>query len=162
VPFGLVSAELIRCEPDLQPDQPLASEQPVATRRGLTLIELMLVVTIMGLMMGIVAPRFSYMRVRWLVESASQQLVRDLNHARTEAVKRNDMVWLAKTGGSGYAMRYIGTRALPGGVTFTAGPDTVKFAAFGPAITGAATFQLTLGDVARSVTVSASGFANAH
>jgi hypothetical protein len=45
-------------------------------------------------------------------------------------------------------------------VVFTSGPDTVKFAAFGPAISGAATYVLTLSGVVKNVKVSASGFAN--
>jgi prepilin-type N-terminal cleavage/methylation domain-containing protein len=141
------------------------SKHPHATvrlpsRRGVTLIEMMLVVSILGILMAMVAPRFGSMRLRWQVEAAGQQLVRDLNRARTEAVKRNDMVWVAKTGNTAYTIRYVGDRTLPGEVTFTSGPDTVKFAAFGPAISGAATYQLSLQGVTRNVNVNASGFAN--
>lgn len=121
---------------------------------------MLLVVTVIGIMMAMVAPRFGNMRVRWQVEAAGQQLVRDLNRARTEAIKRNDMVWLAKNSSTTYTIRNIGDRTVPGGVTITAGPDTVKFAAFGPAITGPATYSLTLQGVTRSVNVNSSGFAN--
>lgn len=120
----------------------------------------MLVVSIMGILMAMLAPRFGSMRVRWQVEAAGQQLVRDLNRARTEAVRRNDMVWVAKTSTAAYDIRHVGARSLPGGVTFSAAPDTVKFAAMGPAITGAALYTLSLSGVTRNVNVNASGFAS--
>ena len=129
-------------------------------RRGVTMIEMLLVVVIMGILMAIVAPRFGNMRVKYQVEAAAQQLVRDLNRARTEAVKRNANVFLAKTSTTAYDLQYVGARSLPNNVTFSSGPDTVRFAAFGPAITGAATFMLTLSGVAKSVKVNASGFAS--
>lgn len=129
-------------------------------RRGVTMIEMLLVVVIMGILMAVVAPRFGNMRVKLQVESAGQQLVRDLNRARTEAVKRNANVYLAKTSTTTYDLQYVGARTLPNNVTFSSGPDTVRFAAFGPAITGAATFMLTLSGVVKSVKVNASGFAS--
>ena len=135
----------------------------VAHRRdrfGVTMIEMLLVVVILGILMAIVAPRFGNMRVKYQVEAAGQQLVRDLNRARTEAVKRNANVWLAKTSATEYTLQHVGARTLPNGVTFTSGPDTVRFAAFGPAISGAATFVLGLSGVVKNVKVSASGFAN--
>jgi prepilin-type N-terminal cleavage/methylation domain-containing protein len=129
-------------------------------RPGVTLIEMMLVVSVMGILMAMVAPRFGNMRLRLQVESAAQQLVRDLNRARTEAVKRNATVYLAKTSTTQYDLQHVGIRDLPGGVTFVSGPDTVKFAAFGPAISGAATYVVTLQGTNKNVQVSASGFAN--
>lgn len=132
----------------------------VLERRGVTMIEMLLVVVIMGILMAIVAPRFGNMRLKLQVEAAAQQLVRDLNRARTEAVKRNANVYLAKTSTTAYDLQHVGPRTLPNDVTFASGPDTVRFAAFGPAITGAATFMLTLSGVVKSVKVNASGFAS--
>jgi len=139
---------------------PFESARAPRVRRGVTLIEMMLVVSVMGILMAIVAPRFGNMRVRLQVEAAAQQLVRDLNRARTEAVKRNTNVWLAKTSTTAYNVQYVGAKSLPGEVVFSSGPDTVTFAAFGPAISGAATYMLTLSGIAKSVKLSASGFAN--
>lgn len=129
-------------------------------RRGVTLIEMMLVVSVMGILMAVVAPRFGNLRVKLQVEAAAQQLVRDLNRARTEAVKRNSQVFLAKTSTTAYDIQFVGPKTLPGEVVFSSGPDTVKFAAFGPAITGAATYMLTLSGSAKSVKLNASGFAS--
>jgi type II secretory pathway pseudopilin PulG len=124
------------------------------------MIEMLLVVVIMGILMAVVAPRFGNMRLKLQVEAAAQQLVRDLNRARTEAVKRNANVYLAKTSTTAYDLQHVGARTLPNEVTFASGPDTVRFAAFGPAITGAATFMLTRDGVVKSVKVNASGFAS--
>lgn len=142
------------------PPAPSSDARRRSPRRGVTMIEILIVVVVMGILMMFVAPRFGTMRLRWQVEAAGQQLVRDLNRARTEAIKRNDMVWLAKTSTTAYDIRHIGARTLPGGVTFNSGPDTVKFAAFGPAISGAATFTIALSGVTRNVTVNTSGFAS--
>ena len=95
-------------------------------RRGVTMIEMLLVVVIMGILMAVVAPRFGNMRVKLQVESAAQQLVRDLNRARTEAVKRNANVYLAKTSTTAYDLQHVGARSLPNNVTFASGPDTVR------------------------------------
>lgn len=127
--------------------------------RGVTLIELLIIVVLLGIITGMAVPRFGSMRLRWKVDSAAQQVVGDLHRARVEAVKRNDMVYLARTGSNTYTIRFLGDHSLPEGVTFT-GPDTVKFAAFGPALTGAGTFQFTLGSNSKEVHVNASGFAS--
>jgi type IV fimbrial biogenesis protein FimT len=130
--------------------------------RGITLIELMIVVTLIGIIVALAAPRFGTMRLQWQVDAGAQQLVGDLSRARVEAVKRNDMVWLAKTSTTGYRIRFVGDRSLPAGVAFTSGPDTVKFAAFGPALTGATSYQLAVGTTTREVRVNAAGFASVH
>ena len=57
-------------------------------------------------------------------------------------------------------MRYVGANTLPSGVQFSAtDPDTVWFAAFGPALTGSATYVLEYGGETRSVQLTAAGFA---
>ena len=40
------------------------------------------------------------------------------------------------------------------------GPDTVMFAPFGPTVTGAATYEFTLGTLVKDVTVDASGYSS--
>ena len=138
----------------------MLNSSPSSLRRGITLIELLLVIVMVGIMSAIALPRFRDMRQRLQLDAAAQQLVRDLNRARTEAVKRNGMVWLAKSSTTTYSVLHIGSQTLPNGVVFQSAPDTVKFAAFGPAITGAATFTLLLDGRTREVALLASGFAS--
>ncbi len=127
----------------------------------MTLIELMLVVTIMGIMMALALPKFRGMRARWRVESAAQQLMGDLHRARVEAIKRNTAVALTRSGASQYSIQFVGDRELPSGVTFAPeAPDTVRFAAFGPSLTGTAEFTLSFLSHSKKVGVNAAGFAS--
>jgi hypothetical protein len=108
-------------------------------------------------------PRFNQMQRRWRLESAAQQLVGDLHRARIQALKRNDYVDLDVTGASTYTIRFLGGRTLPDGATFADGaPAKVRFAAFGPALTGAANYEVQLGDYTKEVYVNAAGFAAIH
>jgi len=125
-------------------------------RIGFTLIEMLLVVTIVGLVSAIALPRMSMIRQRMQLDTAVQQLVGDLRRAKIEALKRNTKVSLWRSGGTTYTLEYVGARSLQGGVTFD-GPDSVTFASFGPTLTGPALFTLALGGHTRTVGVSAAG-----
>lgn len=61
------------------------TSRPAALRRGLTLIEILIVVTMIGIMIAIVAPHF---RVTETSEAqmAGMQLVQDVDYARTRAL----------------------------------------------------------------------------
>ncbi len=128
-------------------------------RRGFTLIELLITLAVVAILAAITIPQFASMRLRWRVDGAAQQLIGDLNRARIEALKRNTSVDVDRTGPAGYRIEYVGTRTLPDGVQFNAGPRLVTFAAFGPALTGAATFTISLGNVTRDVQLTAAGYA---
>ncbi|MEE8116415.1 MAG: GspH/FimT family pseudopilin [Gemmatimonadales bacterium] len=129
-------------------------------RRGFTLIELLIAISVMAILAAIAIPKFASMRLRWSLDGAAQQLIGDLNRARIEALKRNTSVDFDRTGPLGYSIEYLGTRTLPDGVQFTAGPALVIFAAFGPALTGAATFTISLGNLTRDVQLTAAGYAH--
>lgn len=128
------------------------------TRRGVTLIEMLMVLTIVGIMLAAALPKFNAMRTNYRVDTAAQQVVGDLRRARSEALKRNRSVKLAKTGTNTYSMQYIGNRTLPTGVSFTAGSDSIRFGSFGPPSTGAASFTVGFSGKTKQVTVSAAGF----
>ncbi len=130
-------------------------------RGGFTLIEMLIVVVLVGIGSAIAFPKFSEYRRAWRLESGGQQIVGDLQRARIEAVKRNQTVFLRKSGTSDYEIRFIGTRSLPEGTTFGSGtPDSVAFAPFGPALTGAATYRIELGSDYVLVKLSAAGAAS--
>ena len=63
-----------------------------AAQRGFTLIELMIVVTLVAVLISLTAPSFSRMLARGKLEGAASELVTDLQYARSEAVARNAQV----------------------------------------------------------------------
>ena len=100
------------------------------------------------------------MRRQLRLDSGAQQLAGGLHRARVEAIKRNTPVFLAKTGASSYEIRFAGTHTLPDGVVFgVSDPDTVWFAAFGPALTGSTVYNLVQGSETKRVELNAAGFA---
>ena len=127
--------------------------------KGMTLIELAVVTVIIGLILGMAGPRFGDTSIRWKLDAAAHQFVGDLARARVEAVKRNEFVYVARTGDTTYEVLHLGPRSVPDDVRFT-GPDTVTFAPFGPTVTGATTFEFTLGTHVKGVRVDASGYSS--
>ncbi len=136
------------------------SAQHRLTGGGFTLVHLLTTIVVIGLITAIAIPRSGALIRNARLGSAAQQLVGDLHRARVEAIKRNQAVYIAQAGSTGYMIEFIGARELPGAVSFGAGvPDTVRFASFGLTLTGAATYTLTLGGKTRMVDVNASGIA---
>ena len=130
------------------------------TRRGVTLIELMIVIAIVGIVAGVAWPRFIETRRRIAVESSAQRLLRDLGLARTEAIKRNRPVSLRRLSDNSYQIDSVAVRALDPGVLFQTGaPVIVTFAPYGPLSTGSASFRLTRGAHSKRVEINTAGFA---
>lgn len=63
-------------------------------QHGFTIIELMVTVIIAGVLVTIAAPAFTDMLERRRLEGAANELVTDLNYAKSEAVQRNRNVML--------------------------------------------------------------------
>lgn len=61
-------------------------------RRGLTLVELMIALAIVGLLLTLAAPSFYNYILMQRLKGVSQQLVTDLQFARSEAASRNEFV----------------------------------------------------------------------
>jgi type II secretory pathway pseudopilin PulG len=126
---------------------------------GLTLIELLIVVVMMGAILLVALPSFSTFRERMRLDAAAYELVGDLQLAQIEAIKRNQSLQVTLLGLTQYRIDSIGTRTLTDGVEFYLAPALVRFASFGPPVTGPATYTLKLGSRQKSVIVNASGLA---
>lgn len=74
--------------------QPLSSPVAVRQQRGLTLIELMVVIAVMAVLVTLVAPSFKRMIDVQRVRSVNAALVTDLQFARSEAASRNRSVFI--------------------------------------------------------------------
>jgi type IV fimbrial biogenesis protein FimT len=72
-----------------RPGQNLIQPSPPISSRGMTLIELMVGLAIMALLLMSGAPAFSDWIRNIQIRSASESLLNGLQHARTEAVRRN-------------------------------------------------------------------------
>lgn len=65
-----------------------------STQSGLTIIELMTVMIILGVLLVIVAPAFNDMLERRRIEGQANEFATDLSYAKSEAVQRNTNVML--------------------------------------------------------------------
>lgn len=75
------------------------SSMPVKHRRfyrGFTIIELMVVVSIMAILMALAAPSFSFLIERWRVLQAVDGLKTTLYYGRSEAIKRGTSIYVEK------------------------------------------------------------------
>lgn len=64
--------------------------------RGFTLIEVMVVVSILAILIALAAPSFTPMIERWRVRQSVEQLQSTLYYARSEAIKRGGQVTIQK------------------------------------------------------------------
>ena len=132
-----------------------------ASRAGMTLIEIMVAVSLIAMMTSFAIPKITGIRDQLTVEAAAQELVHQLNLARSEAIKRNTGIAFHKINDSTFNVGTLSHRTLPGNVVFgSTAPDSVRYAAFGPPVTGAATIPLRIGSTTRTVRVNAAGFAS--
>ena len=61
---------------------------------GLTLIELMIVIAVMGVLLAVGLPSFNDMIDRTRLKGATEKLYSNLHRARSESIKRNDEVFV--------------------------------------------------------------------
>ena len=136
--------------------------RPSAARRaGMTLVEIMVAVSVLAVGTSIAIPRITAIRDQLSLESAAQELVHQLNLARSEAIKRNQPTSFYKRSANTFQVGTLTTRALPAQVSFATGaPDSVRYASFGPPVTGAVTIPLQVGTRTKTVRVNAAGYAS--
>jgi prepilin-type N-terminal cleavage/methylation domain-containing protein len=126
-------------------------------RRGLTLIELLIVIVIVGILATLSIPKISEIRKRMAADAAANQVLGDLRRARSEALKRNKSIRMWKTSTTTYSIDSIGSRTLPNDAVFSAGSDSVRFSPFGPPVTGASSFTVSLDGRTKTVVLTAAG-----
>jgi type IV fimbrial biogenesis protein FimT len=71
--------------------------------RGFTLIEMLVVMTLIGIMLGVAVPSFRTFIAGQQVKTATYELMTALMLARSEAVKRNKSVAITPESGSAWA-----------------------------------------------------------
>ena len=135
-------------------------EQPNVPRRrprqvGFTLIELMIVLTIVGGLIVIGIPSMNEMIVNQKVKGVANELYFDLSYARSEAIKRNTAVQVARTGSDwtgGWTVQIAGpvvlrTQPAVKGITASGATDaSITFNADGRTPLGASlSFNFTTG-----------------
>ena len=87
---------------------PLRLQASARRDQGFTLVELMVVVTIVAISATLAAPGFSQMIANYRVRSGAESIVNGLNYARSEAVRRNSAVSFALvSGGSGWTVSQV-------------------------------------------------------
>jgi len=131
-------------------------------RAGFTLLELLIVLMISTIVIGVAVPPLSSAVKATRLETARQKFIGDMRLARTEAIRRNRTVDVTTTGASTYTIEYIGTRTLEEGATFVMGPASIRFAPFGPLLTGASMYVLRLEGTNMTIRLSAAGNVSAQ
>ena len=151
-------------------EQPNDSRNPL-TQAGFTMIELMIVLTIVGGLIVIALPSMTEMVQNQKVKGAANELFFDLSFARSEAIKRNTTVQVNRTGSDwtgGWTVEVGGTvlrsQSATQGITASGATDSsVTFNADGRTALGAGTalsFNFGSGSSLvsmRCVSLSASG-----
>jgi len=123
---------------------------------GFTLPELLISLTLAGILAIVASPQFGQVHRGAVVAGAAEQLMGDLQRAQAEAIKRNRGITIRKTGEATYDIEFLGSVTLEGAV-FSQGPDSVRLAPFGPPLTGSATYVLSAGSYSKSVILTAAG-----
>lgn len=128
-------------------------------RNGFTVLELVIVMSMMATVTAIVLPNMMDVREQTALTNAGHVFARQLNRARVEAIRRNVSIAVYREGTNGYRIEGLTVESLPDGVTFATGFDSVRFASFGPMKFGAGAYELALGSQRRGIRIEPAGFA---
>jgi prepilin-type N-terminal cleavage/methylation domain-containing protein len=111
-------------------------------RSGMTLIEVMVVVSAVGILAGVALPKAAAIQESIALESAAQQLMREMNLAQVRAIKENRTIPFAFTSATQYQIAADQPHALPSKLHFGTTPAAIQFASFGPPLTGPVTVRV--------------------
>jgi Tfp pilus assembly protein FimT len=113
-------------------------------RTGMTLLELAIVATLTGVLLGVVVPRLANTYTGTQLDSAAHELARDLGRARSEAIRTNQSVTVTRLADTAYRVASEPHRRLPTGVQFKpgAGLNLVTFSPLGITTTSQGFFNM--------------------
>jgi len=137
-------------------------------RRGFTLIEVLMVITIVGILLGVVVPRYGAISGAMSVHSAKQELGSMLAQGRATAIRTDQTVLVVRTGNvislvgvNGTGSTIISQQDLGSqfNVTVSASRDTVTYDSRGMVTGNSSTlkFVVTNGSTRDSVCLMALG-----
>ena len=125
---------------------------------GMTLIEVLVVVSMVGILAGVALPKAAGIQESIALESGAQELMRQMNLAQVRAIKENRTVPFAFASSTEYQIGDAEPRSLPEKLHFSSTPPAIQFASFGPPLTGPATILVAASTGrTRAVVVNASG-----
>lgn len=128
-------------------------------RDGMTLIEILVVLSMVGILAGVALPKAAAIQESIELESGAQQLIREMNLAHVRAIKANRTVTFAFESNKEYRIGDDAPRPLPGQLHFPSVPPAIQFASFGPPLTGPATVVIASAKGrTRSIVLNSSGY----
>jgi type IV fimbrial biogenesis protein FimT len=135
---------------------------------GFTLIELMIVIVILAVLATLAGPSFRDFIIVQRIKTTAFDLFADLTYARSEAIRTNSEVVIAKTGSTwtgGWSVTWVdagGTNrtlrthaALDGTMTIVGTLNQIKFERNGRPLAGTLTAKFTLDDTAGKTSIQA-------
>jgi prepilin-type N-terminal cleavage/methylation domain-containing protein len=137
-------------------------------RRGFTVIEILVVITIVGVLLGVVVPRYGRISGAMQVHSAKQEIASLLTQGRATAIQTDQTVKVVRSANSISLFAVSGTASTlilqqdlgsQFGVTLSATRDTVGYDSRGMVTGNAVTLKyvVTNGDTRDSVCLMALG-----
>jgi len=146
-----------------------ATDRLCSGQRGFTLVELMVVVSVLIIVLGAVAPSFRAFLQAQQVKALAFDMTTDLLLARSEALKRNAGVVVARTGSGwneGWTTAAVATSARIStrnaaalSVTVADAPESITFDIYGRVSSPSADVRITLtaGATSRCIELDLSG-----